>query len=64
MYGPIAAWMDLQEADVGSIEPGKRADFVVLEREPAEVESTDISAIRVVATLVDGEFVFGSLPGL
>jgi hypothetical protein len=64
LYGPIAAWIDLQEADVGSIEPGKRADFVVLEREPGEVESTDISAIRVIATLVDGEPVFGSLPGL
>ena len=64
LYGPIAAWIDLQEADVGSIEPGKRADFVVLEREPGEVESTDISAIRVMATLVDGEPVFGSLPGL
>jgi len=64
LYGPIAAWIDVQEADAGSIEPGKRADFVVLESEPSEVESTDISAIRVLATLVDGEPVFGSLPGL
>lgn len=64
LYGPGAAWVDLQEAEAGSIEPGKRADFVVLERDPRKVESTEISSIRVLATLIGGEPVFGSLPGL
>jgi hypothetical protein len=64
LYGPDAAWVDLQEADAGSIESGKRADFVVLERDPREVESDEISSIPVLATLIGGESVFGSLGGL
>ncbi|MFP6595179.1 MAG: amidohydrolase [Dehalococcoidia bacterium] len=64
LYGPDAAWVDLQENEAGSIESGKRADFAVLERDPREVESTEISSISILATLIGGELVFGSLPGL
>ena len=64
LYGPGAAWADMQETEAGSIEPGKRADFVVLERDPRKVESAEISSILVLATLIGGAPVFGSLPGL
>ncbi len=62
MYGPAAAWMDFQEAEAGTIEPGKRADFVLLDADPAAVPPTEIASIRVLATLIGGELVHGSLP--
>ena len=63
LFGPNAAWIDHQETAAGSITPGKRADLVVLGRDPREVESAEIGSIPVLATLIDGEPVYGSLPG-
>jgi predicted amidohydrolase YtcJ len=39
---------------VGSIEPGKRADFTVLERSPYDVAPEEIDKIGVRATWLDG----------
>ena len=64
LYGPGAAWIDFQEAEAGSIEPAKRADFVVLDGDPATVRPTEIASIPVLATLIKGQLVHGSLPGL
>jgi predicted amidohydrolase YtcJ len=43
----------------GSIEPGKRADLVVLNQSPLEPEKLD--GLRVDATLLAGELVYGTL---
>lgn len=42
----------------GSIETGKRADFVVLDRNLFEIPSADISDAKVVMTVFDGEDVY------
>lgn len=42
----------------GSIEPGKRADFVVLDRNLFEIPSAEISDAKVVITVFDGEDVY------
>jgi predicted amidohydrolase YtcJ len=42
----------------GSIEVGKRADLVVLDRNPFEHPEDRIAEARVVRTLVDGQRVF------
>ena len=53
-----AAWQCHADHEVGSLEPGKFADFIVLECDPGEVEETSISEIEVLQTWVHGECVY------
>jgi predicted amidohydrolase YtcJ len=47
-----------EEADKGSIAPGKRADLVILSDDPTAVEPMTIRDITVVETIKDGETIF------
>ena len=40
--------------EVGSLEPGKRADMVVLDDDPFAIAAADLDRTRVVATWLDG----------
>jgi predicted amidohydrolase YtcJ len=51
------AWFLRMEDKIGSIEPGKLADFVVLDRDYFSVPDADIKKIRSVLTIVDGKIV-------
>jgi predicted amidohydrolase YtcJ len=53
-----AAWQCHSDHEIGSLERGKFADFVVLEQDPRRVDATDISNIRVSETWMDGQKVF------
>lgn len=53
-----AAWQLLSEHEVGSIEVGKCADFVVLSDDPTTVNGSRIGAIEVLETWVGGRKVF------
>jgi predicted amidohydrolase YtcJ len=46
----------------GSLEPGKLADLVILDRNPLEVEPMAIKDIRIVETLKEGETNFTKVP--
>jgi predicted amidohydrolase YtcJ len=57
-YTINGAWLMKQERLTGSIEEGKRADLVILDRNLFEIPATEISEARVLATLLDGEYIF------
>jgi len=50
-----AAW---QEQELGSLEPGKWADFIIVDQDPFAVDATDIWRTDVEATFVAGERVY------
>lgn len=57
-YTRNAAWLMHQEDTVGSIEVGKRADLVMLDRDLYRIPVEDINTTAVRMTLFDGEVVY------
>jgi len=55
-----AAWQCHSEHEIGSLEPGKLADLVVLESDPRAVEAAAISDIGISETWMDGNRVYQS----
>ena len=55
-----AAFACHSEKEVGSLEPGKLADLVILEEDPRKVEPTTIPDIQISETWMNGSRVFGS----
>lgn len=50
-----AAYQYHQENERGTLEPGKRADFVILDRDPVTTPPEELESIRVLATISGGE---------
>jgi len=53
-----AAYQHQEERTKGSLEPGKLADFVVLNQNPLKVRRSKIIGIRVVQTIKEGQVVY------
>jgi predicted amidohydrolase YtcJ len=56
------AFLAFRENTIGSLQPGKLADLVVLDRDYMMVSANEIWAIRPVATMLGGKIVYGRLP--
>jgi predicted amidohydrolase YtcJ len=54
------AWLVFQEKNLGSIQPGKLADLVVLDRDYLKVPEDQIGDIKPVLTMLGGRIVFGN----
>ena len=54
LYTTGGAFAMHRESELGSLEPGKRADFTVLDRNPLSVDPEQVTDIQVLATVVDG----------
>jgi len=57
-YTIDAAYMVRADTYSGSLETGKRADFVVLDRNLLEIPEDDIAGTKVLKTVLDGRVVF------
>ena len=53
-----AAYQYFEESSKGTLEPGKRADLVILERNPLKVTPASIATIKVVETIKDGRSIY------
>jgi len=58
-YTTNAAYASFEESIKGSIEIGKLADFVVLEKNIFEIDPSDIRYTKIIKTVVGGNAVFG-----
>jgi len=56
-----AAYASFTENILGSLEPGKRADFTVLSQDIMTIPEDQILSTKVVATVIDGEVMHGSI---
>jgi predicted amidohydrolase YtcJ len=54
------AYANFEDKEKGSIEAGKVADFIILDRDIIKVSEKRILKTRVVATLVDGKIVYSN----
>lgn len=55
-----AAYQYFEEKDKGTLESGKLADFVILDKNPLTVPSTDIKNIKILATYKEGQKVYST----
>lgn len=60
MYTRNAAYVMRLDDRTGSIEPGKRADLIVLDRNLFEIPATEINEAKVLLTMLDGAVVYSS----
>ena len=53
-----AAWQIKMENKIGSIKPGKYADFVIIDQNPMMVDPEKIKDIHVLQTIVNGNIIY------
>jgi predicted amidohydrolase YtcJ len=52
------ARLHFEEVDKGSIEPGKLADLILVDRDPLTCPEDDLTSTKVIWTMVGGRIVF------
>ncbi|KAL0068932.1 hypothetical protein AAF712_003925 [Marasmius tenuissimus] len=56
-----AAYASFTEKDYGSLKPGKKAEFVILDKDIMTVPFEDILQTKVRATVIDGKVAYGEI---
>jgi predicted amidohydrolase YtcJ len=60
MYTNWAAFSLGWEDMIGSIEPGKMADFIMLDRDPYQIPVNELGNLNVTSTYIDGDLVYSA----
>ncbi len=55
-----AAYQYFEEDSKGSITPGKRADLVILDRNPLEIDPDELKDLKVLETIKDGRTIYST----
>jgi predicted amidohydrolase YtcJ len=58
VYTYNGAFLSKDEEKLGSIEPGKLADMIIVDRDLLEIPSNEIKDIRVLTTIVNGKIAY------
>ncbi len=58
LYTWNGAYLGKEEDIKGSIEPGKLADMIVIDRDILEIPPEEIKDVKVLTTIVDGKIVY------
>jgi predicted amidohydrolase YtcJ len=58
VYTWNGAYMSKEEDKLGSIEPGKLADIIVLDRDILTIDPEDLLNVQVLTTMVDGKIIY------
>ena len=56
------AWAEGEEANKGSLVPGKLADFVIIDRDLFAIPPTQLKEAKVLLTVVGGKIVYAQSP--
>src|SRR4029078_6983162 len=57
-YTRGAAYAGFAEDKIGALEPGKYADFIIIDRDPTQVDAQSLAKTQVLETWVAGKKVF------
>jgi predicted amidohydrolase YtcJ len=58
VYTWNGAFLSKDEDKLGSIEPGKLADMIVIDKDVLDIPQEEIKNIQVCQTIVDGKIVY------
>ena len=55
------AYASFSERELGSLEKGKKADFVILDQNIMQIDMSKVLSTKVEATVIDGEVLYGGI---
>ena len=58
MYTINSAYSAFMDEELGSLEKGKKADFVILDVDPFSIEKSELKHVKVLSTYLDGQLVY------